>query len=55
MQKLQSIHEVRPKSEGEVRDCLRQNRELALAAVQHSGSMLMHCSEELLRDKDDVT
>jgi len=39
---------------GEVRDCLRQNRELALAAVQHSGSMLMHCSEELLRDKELV-
>ncbi|CAE7514030.1 SART1 [Symbiodinium natans] len=39
---------------GEVRDCLRQNRELALAAVQHSGSMLMHCSEELLLDKELV-
>jgi len=30
------------------------NRDIALAAVQHSGSMLLQCNEELLHDKEIV-
>ncbi|CAJ1429008.1 unnamed protein product [Effrenium voratum] len=37
---------------GDVRGRFAENRDLALAAVQHSGSFLMHCPEELLQDKD---
>ena len=41
-----SVHFV-----GEVRTCFAENRDLALAAVQYSGSFLMHFPEDLLHDK----
>ncbi len=37
---------------GEVRSCFAENRDLALAAIQYSGSFLMHFPEDLLHDKD---
>lgn len=40
---------------GEVRTCFAENRDLALAAVQYSGSFLMHFPEDLLHDKELVS